>query len=377
MDLNFADVIAQLGPDFALRIINDPRQAGDYYFTRFLPEELRGTYDAKGGAMTIRSPMAGLVGMDSAYPPGGGVTGSAFNEQIAKVAQEVPLTEKIRRELRMLILAMGQAGSTNQILQENILRFADKVLAQAQFDTAEWMRGVALTTGKLEWEFGGITLDVDYGIKSGHLFPQRTTTAGYGGTVSVFWADWRAGLALLKGQLREAFAHPDTINLIISNSVNKITLTAQDFATGTAEFFQFVGDASTGPRNASSDARDRARIVGYGMEGEAIDPDDPDGDLIAVPFMPRGLIVMVGNPVNRGMRIGLGSANESENNPLRLGYTHLGPTEEQNGVPGRWSEVFIPQNQPYMVRGRTAANLLPVIEANDKYVVLSTTMTPA
>lgn len=376
MDLNFANVIAQLGPDFALNVINDPRQAGDYYLTRFLPEELRGTYDAKGGAMTIRATMAGMVGMDSAYPPGGAISASSFNEQIAKIAQDVPLTEKVRRELRALVQALGATSSTDQIIQENILRFADKVLAQGQLDTAEWMRGKALTTGKLEWIFNGITLAVDYGITSGNLFAQRTTTAGYGGTSSVFWADWKAALALLKGQLREAFAHPDTINLIIANSVNKITLTAQDFTNGTAEFAQFTGDASTGPRNLSSDVRDRARIVGYGAEGDLIDPDVP-GVAQATPFVPRGLVVMVGNPVRRGMTIGLGSATQSETNPLRLGYTHIGPTEENNGVPGRWSEIFTPENQPYMVRGRTAANILPVIEAPDKFVVLSTTMTPA
>jgi hypothetical protein len=375
MDLNFANVIAQLGPDFALRIINDPRQAGDYYLTRFLPEELRGTYDAKAGAMTIRATMAGMVGMDSSYPPGGAVSGSAFHEQIAKIAQEVPLSEKILRELSALVQAAGQAGSTNQILIENILRFADKVLAQAQLDTAEWMRGKALTTGKLEWEFGGIVLDVDYGITSGHLFPQRTTTAGYGGTVSVFWADWRAGLALLKGQLQESFAHPDTIDLIVSNAVNKITLTAQDFTTGTAEFVKFEGTAG-GPQLPSSDVRNRARIVGYGAEGDLIDPAAPTIP-VATPFVPRGLIVMVGNPVNRGFTVGLGSATESENNPVRLGYTHIGPTVENNGQSGRWSQVFTPENQQYMIRGRTASNILPVIEAPDKFVVLSTTMTPA
>lgn len=375
MDLNFANVIAQLGPQFALRIINEPRQQGDYYLTRFLPEELRGTYDAKGGAMTIRATAAGLVGMDSAYPPGGAISGSSFHEQIAKVAQEVPLPEKVLRELHALVQAAGQTDSTNSIIIENILRFADKVLAQAQFDTAELMRGKALTTGLLQWTFNGIVLNVDYGITAGNLFAQRTTTAGYGGTASVFWADWQLGLAALKGQLREAFAHPDTINLIVSNAVNKITLTAQDFTSGTAEFVKFDG-AAGGTQLPSSDVRNRAKIVGYGAETDIIDETAPTVPT-ATPFVPRGLIVMVGNPVRRGMTVGLGSALESENNPLRLGYTHIGPTTENNGVAGRYSEVFVPQNQPYMIRGRTASNILPVIESNDKLVVLSTTMTPA
>lgn len=376
MDLNFASVLAQMGPDFAFRFINGARTPADYLLAQFLPEELRGTYNAKAGAMTIRATMPGLVGMDSSYPPGGAVGGSMFNESLAKVAQEVPLPEKLLRELHGLLQAMGQDAASDEVARNTILNFTDKVLTQAQMDTAEWMRGRALSTGFLNWVFGGITLAVDYGIPSGNLFAQRTTTAGYGGTLSVWWADWRAGLALLKGQLRVALAHPDTINLIVSNAVNKITLLAQDFASGTAEFVQFTGDPSTGARIASSDARDRVRLVGYGAEGDLLDPTAPSTP-VAAPFIPRGLVVLIGNPVSRGMTVGLGSALESENNPLRLGYTHIGPTTEGGGRPGRFAQVYIPQDRPEQVRGRSAANLLPVIEANDKIVVLSTTMTPA
>lgn len=376
MDLNFASVIAQMGPDFAFRFINGARTPADYLLTQFLPEELRGTYDAKAGAMTIRATMPGLVGMDSSFPPGGAVGGSMFHESLAKVGQEVPLPEKLLRELHMLLQSMGSTVNSDQVAQNTILNFTDKVLTQAQHDTAEWMRGKALSTGKLQWTFNGIVLNVDYGLPTANLFAQRTTTAGYGGTASVWWADWRAGLALLKGQLRVALAHPDTINLIVSNLVNKITLLAQDFATGTAEFVQFTGDPATGPRLASSDARDRVRLVGYGAEGDLIDPNAP-GVTVPAPFIPRGVVILIGNPVNRGMTVGLGSALESETNPLRLGYTHIGPTTEGGGVPGRYAQVFVPQDRPEMVRGRTAANLLPVIEANDKIVVLSTTMVPA
>lgn len=374
MDLNLADLIALLGPDFALRIINEVRPDSDYLLQELLPEILLPTYEAKGGAMTVRATAAGLVGMDSSYPPGGAVGGSSFQEGLAKIAQDIPLPEKVLRTLQQLLLAARNQGSTNQTAIETILQFGDKVVRQGQTDTAEWMRGRALSTGALNWTFGDIALAVDYGFPSANLFTQETGNDYYGGSSSDFWANWWAMLAIFRGQLRRAYAHPDTINLIISNTVNAITLTEQDFTTGTASFVKFTGDASTGPRLQSSDTRDRARIVGYGLEIDVLDPTDQSNPS-KEPIIPRGLIVCVGNPVSRGMTIGLGSAVESETNAVRLGYTHIGPTTENGGVPGRWAQVFTPENQPMQMRGRSAANLLPVIEAYDKVVVLSTAMT--
>lgn len=374
MDLNLADLIALLGPDFALRIINEVRPDSDYLLESLLPEIGLPTYEAKAGAMTVRATAAGLVGMDSPFPPGGAVGGSSFNESLAKVAQHIPLPEKVLRTLQQLSIAARNQGSSNQTAIDTILDFANKVLRQGQTDTAEWMRGKALSTGALQWTFGDITLDVDYGFPSDNLFSQETGTDFYGGSSSDFWADWWAMLAIFRGQLRAAYAHPDTINLIISNTVNAITLTEQDFTTGTASFVKFTGDASTGPRNASSDVRDRARIIGYGLEVDVLDPTDP-ANPSKEPVIPRGLIVCVGNPVNRGMTVGLGSAVESETNAVRLGYTHIGPTtEDGSGLGRRWSQVFTPENMPMQVHGRTAANILPVIEAYDKVVVLSTAM---
>lgn len=374
MDLNLSDLIALLGPDFALRVINEVRPDSDYLLEPLLPEIPMPTYDAKAGAMTVRATAAGLVGMDSPYPPGGAVSGSSFNESIAKVAQHIPLPEKTLRTLQQLMLAARNQGVANQTAIDTILSFADRVLRQGQTDTAEWMRGRALSTGALNWTFGDITLAVDYGFPAANLFVQETGTDYYGGSSTDFWANWWAMLAIFRGQLKAAYAHPDTIGLIVSNSYNNITLTLQDFTSGTAEFVKFEGDASTGNRLASSDVRNRARIIGYGLEVDVLNPLTPSAPT-KVPIIPRGLIVCVGNPVNRGMTVGLGSAVESETNALRLGYTHIGPTTENGGIPGRWSQVFVPQDYPMQVHGRTAANLLPVIEAYDKVVVLSTAMT--
>jgi len=354
-------------------MINSARTEGDYLLSTILPEELRATYEAKAGAMTIVATMAGLVGMDSKYPPGGAAKGSKFLERTAKIAQHIQLPEETIRELHQLLMAMGQAANSNDVAINTILNFQDKILTQAQLDTSEWMRGKVLSTGKLQWTFNGIILDVDYGVPAANIFAQRTGTSGYGGSASVFWADWRAARSILKGRVRTTLAHPDTIDMIVSNEANKLELLSQDAVTGTAEFVKFVGDPDTGNRLRSSDARDRARIVGYGAEGEVLDPDNP-GSTVAMPFFPRGVIAMVGEVISRGLTVGLGSSVESEQNPVRLGYTHIAPTVEGGGRPGRWSRIYTPEDMPMQVAGQTASNQLVVVEAPEKLVLLNTVM---
>lgn len=373
MDLNFAAVLASLGPDAAFRIINQARPPADYLFNTFLPERPRATYDAKAGSMTIRATMAGMSGMDSPYPPGGAITGRAFHEQTTKITQHVPLPEALLRELHQLLQAVGADVSSDQVMQQTVLNFIDKVLVQAQLDTAEWLRGQALTTLALDWNFNGIHLEVDYGAPAGHLFAQRTGTAGYGGSASVFWADHRAALAKLKNQVRAIIGHPNTINMIISNTVNNIVLTAQDLATGSYSFVKNLGVVATGPFIPSPDTRERVSMIGYGLEGEVLDPATPTLPEI-VPFLPEGLLIYVGNPSPRGFQVGLASTTESETNELPVGFTHIGPTTEGGGRPGRWSQVYTPENMPMQIHGRTAANILPVIEDPAKIVVLSTVM---
>lgn len=376
MDLNFAAalnlLIERSGPDFAFRMINGARTEADYFLTTFLPEELRATYDAKRGSMTIVATMAGLVGMDSTYPPGGATKAEKWSEGTAKTALEIRLPEDTIRELHALAVALGQQANSNEVAVNTILNFQDRILSQSQFDTSEWMRGKVLSTGKLQWTFNGITLDVDYGVPAGNIFAQRTGNNGYGGSTSQFWTDYRAARRILKGQVQALVAHPETIDMIVSNDANKLELLSQDEVTGTAEFIKFVGDPDTGNRIRSSDARDRTRITGYGAEGTVLSDDGKS--TVDMPFFPRGVIAVIGRPITRGLTVGLGSATEAPENPLRLGYHHIAPTVEGGGRPGRWSDIYVPERMPMQLGGRTAANQMPVLEAPDKLVLMNTVM---
>lgn len=373
MHLNFAAIIADLGPDFALRFLNARRTPAEYLLNGFLPEQNRATYDVKRGSMTIRSTMAGMVGMDSPYPPGGMVEAESFLEQTVKLANDIPLSEAVTRELHQLMAAAGQDAASDDRLRNVVLNFLEKVVIQPHWDTAEFLRGQALTTGALSWEFNGITLDVDYGIPAANLFAQRTGNDGYGGSSSDFWADHRSALSLLKNSVRGILAHPNTINMVVANPVNNVVITSQDLATGSFSFVKNIGTVATGPFNPSPDVRDRVTMIGYGMEGEVLDPTSPTVPTV-VPFIPEGYIVYIGSPAPRQFTVGLGSTTEDPENALALGYTHLAPTVENGGAPGRWARVFTPDERPWQVRGQGVSNILPVVDAPDKLVVLSTVM---
>lgn len=372
MNINFAAMIARLGAGAAFRIMNAARPAADYLFNTFLPEQLKPTYNAKSGNMTVRSVMAGLVGTDSPYPPTGLIDAGDFNEQTAKLANRVTLGEMAQRELQALMQSLGgNTAAGEALVQQTGLNFLDKLITQAHLDAMEYLRGMALSTLALDWTFGERRLQVDYtGGLTGQILTNRTGAAGYGGASSTFWTDYRAARSLLKNQVRAIIAHPETIDMIISNSVNNILVTKQDLTSGTTEFVKNVGTG--GALVASPDARDRTSIIGYGLEGEVIDPTTP-GIGKAVPFMPRGKIILIGNPIPRGFQVGQGSTPSGQNE-MPVGYTHIGPTVEGGGHPGRWADLRTPDDSPWVLEGRGVTNGLPVIEAPEKIVVLRTAM---
>jgi hypothetical protein len=315
--------------------------------------------------------MAGMVGMDSPYPPSGVVELSTFNESTTKMANSVTLPEKAMRDLQAFLATVGDQAAGNAEVQRTVLNFASKLLSQPHLDVMEWLRGQAMTTGALSWSFGGKDLSVSYGVPAGNLLANRTGTASYGGSASEFWNDMRTMRSKLRGQVRAYVAHPDTIDLIISNAANKIVVLAQDGITGTVTVQRYVGNTE----KPSSDARDKVTLIGHGAEGEILDLANP-GKTTRIKFCPTGKIVAIGNPIPQGFSIGQGSTRDPDNS-LPIGYTHIGPTVEGGGRPGRWGRVFTPENQPWQLRGEAVTNGLPVIEDPEKIAVASTNMTPA
>lgn len=375
MNINFMAVLALLGPEFAFRVANAVRPTADYLFSRILPEILRTDYSISSGNMTIRPTMAGLVGMDSQYPPGGTVEASSFLENTAKLALQVPLNETVLRQMQQLFQALGGGAAGNEALAQELLNFTSKVIVQPQLDVAEWLRGQALSKGAIDWTFNGINLEVDYEVPSVNKIAQRTGTAAYDQPDSVFWSDLAAARRKIRGGITWIIGSPETIESIIYNSANGGVIVADNggVTVRTIGFRRLAVDDTGTPLNTqlfSNDARENIVLTSYGAEGEILDPANP-ANTLKIPFMEKGILIVIGSSQNRGFLVGQG-ATEDPNVVNRLGYTHVGPTVEGGGRPGRWARVYTPEGTPWSINGQTAQNLLPVIESPEQIVLLRT-----
>jgi hypothetical protein len=375
MNLNFAAALLTLGADAAFRIANGVRQPASRILADILPEENRATYHVEAGGMTVRSTMAGLVAMDSDYPPTGHIEVSTFLENTAKIANHTKLPEAALRQLQQMIAQLvAQSGGTldtTQTVVNEALNFFNLIIMQPQLDVSEWLRGQAIALGALNWQFNKKGLVVDYGIPVGNVFPTRTlaSNTAYAGTASAFWTDVRNIRRVLRRTgTRLIIAHPDTIEAAQYNTANSMVVTAETDASVT--FRKIIPNTA----DFTADANDTVTIVKYGLEGEILNPADPTATL-TMPFFPRGKLVGIGNGGPRGYRPGMGS----QDNPAtgvdlsnRIGYTHIAPTVESGGRMGRWGDMFTPQFEPWSLHGRAASNQIPVIESPDLIATATT-----
>jgi hypothetical protein len=319
--------------------------------------------------MTVRATMAGLVGMDSPFPPGGVVNLSTLLEETAKIAIEVALNEKTLREIQAMLMRLAlSGGGTSEALANEALNFLEKVILQAHMDRSEWLRAQALVNGAINWEHNGKTLTVDYGIPDDNMLTERTGNDAYGGSTSQFWTDVRTAQRLLRFNLQAIIMNPLTLDTIIYNDANSAQIISQTDSVFRIQRLRDIG----GNTVTSTEARDTIALISYDREGEVLDLTKP-GQTVKVPFMPAGKVLFVGGGGRSGYRVGEGSTDDP-NAELALGYHHLAPTVEGQGRPGRWAELYTPQGAPYSLHGRGASNELPVIEAPQKIVVATTEM---
>lgn len=370
LNFNFNDVIeTELGPDAAFRIANETRPSADYLFAAILPERLEPTYVVESGNMTIRATMAGMVGMDSPYPPTGLVENASFMERAIKLANESKLTEANLIRLQQIMAQVQlSGGNSKEQLANEALNFLNKVIIQPHLDRAEWMRGQALVTGALSWTFNKLNVNVSYGVPAANLLTQRTGTDAWDSTATKFWDDVRLLYEKLRYSVRALIVHPDTLIAITSNSANNLEIMAQEaFSAGGSSVTvrRLLGDNE----RPSRDFRETVQLVAYGDEAEILDTSTP-GRTTKIPFMAQKKILAIGNGGRQGYVVGQG-ATPDPNLEGALGYTHVGPTVESGGMPGRWAELYTPERAPMQLNGRGASWVLPVIETPDLIAVAS------
>lgn len=364
-DFNFNEVIADLGDFTAFEIANEARPPARYLFSTLLPETNVADYNVETGSMQITPTMAGLAAESSPYPKGGHISVSKFLEKTAKIANEVSLGEGQLRKLQGFIQRIRSQGNpTNDFLVNEVLNFLNKVIIQGHLDVMEYLRGKALVNGAIDWTFGNQNLTVDYGIPAGNFLPQATGAEAYDKASSTLWDDIRKVREVLNYNVRAMIAHPTTLFAIIGNDANNLEVLSDE--NGIFRFRRLIGNNE----RPSQDSRDMVEIISYGEQGEIIDPANPD-QTIQIDYMPVGKILCVANNTRSNYRVGEGATDDPELDRA-LGYTHIAPTVEGGGTPGRWARLFTPQTRPWQLVGQGVTNGLPVIEAEKKIAVLDT-----
>lgn len=366
MQLNFADALTTLsGANTAFTIMNEARPPVDYLYNNLLPEQNRATYEAKAGTMTVRSTMAGVSGMDSAYSKVGAIQLSTMRERTIKVTSEALLDEETQRELQTILTntAARNGGAVDQsFLRDEALNFLNKIIVQSHLDMAEWMRGQAIAKGTLAFNYNGIQVSAGYGIPAANILAQRTGTGRYGSTASSFWDDVRMIQQLLGYDVRAIMIHGSLLSEAITNAFNRIQVTSQDGAVFGLR--RQVNDQGL----LSSDNRDSVTIIAYNKEGEVYDTANP-GQTIKIPFHPKTQMVGIGNgAANSPYVVGQGSTPTVAG---ALGYHHIAPTVEGGGTAGRWSRLYIPEGRPWQLVGQGVANELPIIDRPSQLVIAS------
>lgn len=364
MIFNFAEALAKLPADAAVRLANTARPPANYLFNTLLPERNAFSYEASAGSLTIRTTMAGMVGMDSPYPETGAIDASTFSEKTLKLANRHRLQEVAIRRLQDFLRELRLLNEpTTEEIQRTALNMVDKLIVQAHIDATEWLRGQALAFGAIDWTYNKKRVQVSYGIPSANILANRTGNDAYHGSASKFWDDVRTIRKTLKSGVRAIIAHPDTIYAARYNTVNSLS-TISD--SGGAVTFRRINSQG----QFTDDVSDVVTLVSYGLEGEILDPANP-GQTLKLPFMPRGRLVGIGNGNANQFVVGAGSTQVQTN---ALGYTHIAPTIENGGTPGRWAEVYTPQAEPYQIEARGASNVMPVIEDPSLIVIARTDM---
>lgn len=376
MNINFTAALDYLrrtaGDNFEVEIANAERPPSNYLFEQVLPERRVDDYMASNAALSILSTMAGLVGMDSPLPPVGAASGRTWIQDTFKIGGQFYFPEQMLRHLQnqaMRIRAGG--GDDTRAIAARIINFA-KFLRQPLLDTAEFLRGMALMTGGIDWTFNAKRINFTYGVPAGNLFAERTGTAAYHDVDSVWWDDWYAVRSILDNQIRAVFATPATITAITGNAANDIRLTATD-ERGSASFIRLSNPEMD---VASSDFRDQARIVAYNAKGNVFDLSSGNlGKVVQVPFLNDGYVIVVGGAASGDQAFSVDDSGDEvrDASGIELGYTHIAPTVE-GGAVGRWERIYTPENTPWSLMGQSVMNLVPVLQGVENLVVMRTEM---
>lgn len=371
MNPTWATIIAALSANNGLiTLANTAPPASEYLGQRFLPRSTRPDYDIAGGQLEITTVMAGHVGRDSKYPEGSAISLSDFQHKTAKMAQAISLGEEPTIQLQRL-LTLARAGdisgrSVEDFMGEAGLNLFQKGTVQALDDSGEYLILQALMRGKIDWTFNGRRLLVDYKVPAANRV-SLTGTNKFSGSTSRFWAEITRAEKTVKGSIGIVMSQ-DTLQVILDNSAHRIDIQSDVYSAQrnirtvtVRRTAQLASDGNGGFTIASTgDQRTSVTLIGYGREGQIIDPTTPGGT-IGVQMAPDNVIAVIGQAGGNELVSVTGTPLPQQ----RLGYYHLAPTVEgswRGAALGRWGRLYTPDGNPWELRAESVENGLPVIQ---------------
>lgn len=365
MRLDLRSYLDSIKPDTLFQLANAVPD-GEMLWATFLPERSEDKYTIKDSQLVVYSTMAGLTGRDSPYAPGGVMEASDFSEDIVKWSLETALAENQMILLQELARKIDVGAAPTDVMVRTILNFADKIIGQGLRDGMEYARARAIQDGSLSWTFNQKTLSVSYGYPGANVQTRLAySTGSWYLASSTFWEDIELIRQRLDRRVLAIVMTESTLTKIVNNDANKLQVTELAKSRYSARY-SLRRVAQQGYANAiPEDYRSQVEVVTYDRMATAFDPSAGTA-MKHLPFMDDDKVVALGQP--SGIRFEIGSTELPEH---AFGYTHVGPTVEGGGAPGRWMRLFTPEQQPWRLIGQGVMNALPVIREPRRIVTFT------
>ena len=280
------------------------------------------------------------------------------------------LGEEEARQLHKLLL-LAQAGQASgrtveDFMGEAGLNLYTKGCVQSVDDTGEYLALQALARGKIDWTYNGRRLFVDYKVPESNRV-SLTGEQRLSGPKSGFWRAISQGEKTIKGSVGVVMSQ-NTLQDVLDNPVHRIEILSDVYSPQrnirTVQVRQLRrmvanADGTIGySAETTSDQATSATLVGYGREGQIVDPTEP-GETIGVQMVPDNVIALIGRNDTRQLVSLTGTAVPED----ALGYVHVAPTVEgmwRGEALGRWGRLFTPEEDPYLLVAELVENSLPI-----------------
>lgn len=337
------------------------------FLARFLPPVTSSDADIRAGNIRIRAGIAGMTATDSPYAKVGSAKATEFKGSTIKLTAENMLTERdqdvLISRINTTVLNGGNPVST---VQQFISRFFEDVIQLSLDNGEEYLRAVALATGKISGRFGGVEVDVDYELPAAHK-PARVTGANaYFGASSKFWDHVLLAQNTLMGGEPQFILNKLTWNAILNNPANGVlTLEKQELSPTLARFV--IGEArkyENGTYDLSApslDVRKRATLWVY--SGYAENDDDT-----LTQFWPNEYMTAL-LPGSQSVTLIDGQVVQGA-----LGVTHIGPNTESGMASRRYGNIYRPEGKAYQVIFQGAEDLLPHIREPRRIMIFQSAL---